>query len=333
MACPNGIPPAEIDYFSIDTYSQSVNYLKSVLPSQLQNVKVGIICGSGLGGLAATLEHPIKEIEYKEIPNFALSTVPGHAGKLVFGMLAGKVTVCMVGRKHMYEGHSLLRTVFPVRVMKLLGVENLIVTNAAGGLNPNFNVGDIMLISDHLSVAGLGGCNPLIGPNMEIFGPRFPATSQAYNFDLRMTALRCANESGISPYMREGIYCFVPGPTFESRAEARFLRQCGGDSVGMSTVPEVQTAVHCGIKVLGLSLITNNVAQGYGKSALELHRKETNIETSDRTSLEAEYPSSVTCPLYTDDEHAVATHDEVLATSDFRSKQMQAFIKSIVGKI
>ncbi|KAJ3103896.1 hypothetical protein HDU96_009118 [Phlyctochytrium bullatum] len=267
MATPNSLPPA-VNYFDASTYRETTGYLQQNLPEALKKIEVGIVCGSGLGGLASTLEEPRVEFDYKDIPHFAVSTVAGHAGKLVFGILAGKPTVCMVGRKHAYEGHSLLRTVFPIRVMGLLGAHTIIVTNAAGGLNPNFNVGDIMVIEDHLNLPGISGLSALIGPNIDDFGPRFPAVSDAYDFDLRVAAFKAAAAVGLpSDVMREGRYVFVAGPSFESRAEARFLRNNGADCVGMSTVPEVVVARHLGLRVLGISLITNRVNQSFGKSA------------------------------------------------------------------
>ncbi|KAI9325983.1 nucleoside phosphorylase domain-containing protein [Zopfochytrium polystomum] len=311
MTTPNQIPPPNINYFDEAPYKEAAAYLIANLPEALKQVEVMVICGSGLGGLASTLDEPRVEFDYKNIPNFAVSTVPGHAGKLVFGFLSGKPTVCMVGRKHAYEGHSLLRTVFPIRVMKLLQVKTLIVTNAAGGLNPSFNIADIMVIEDHLSLPGIGGMNALIGPNVDFFGTRFPAVSDAYDFDLRVIAFKAAEEIGLpTSIMHEGVYSFVAGPSFESRAEARHLRNSGGDCVGMSTVPEVVVARHAGIRVLGLSLITNNVNQSKGKSA-----KDVALGLASRD----------------DDTHAIkANHEEVLATSAARSADMQALVKKIV---
>ncbi|KAJ3100935.1 hypothetical protein HDU97_001819 [Phlyctochytrium planicorne] len=309
MATPNSLPPA-INYFDAATYKATADHLKNVLPDSLKSIEVGVICGSGLGGLASTLQEPRFEIEYKDIPNFAVSTVPGHAGKLVFGFLSGKPTVCMVGRKHAYEGHSLLRTVFPVRIMSLLGAHTIIVTNAAGGLNPEFNVGDIMLIEDHLSLPGIAGLNALIGPNIDAFGPRFPAVSDAYDFDLRVAAVKAAIAVGIPlDVIREGRYGFVAGPSFESRTEARFLRNNGADCVGMSTVPEVIVARHIGLRVLGISLITNRVNQSFGKSAKAVALGE---------------------EINTADNEIKANHEEVLATSAARSAEMQGLVIKIV---
>ncbi|KAI8611670.1 nucleoside phosphorylase domain-containing protein [Chytriomyces sp. MP71] len=312
MATPNQVPPA-IDYFNLETYSTSANWLKSHLPEGMKQPEVLVICGSGLGGLADTLDAPRVEFEYKDIPNFAVSTVAGHVGKLVFGYLSGKLTVCMVGRKHAYEGHSLLRTVFPIRVARLLGTQTLLVTNAAGGLNTAFNVADIMVIEDHVCLPGLAGLSALVGPNLDAFGPRFPPTSDAYDYALRVLAFRASREVGIpAAAMREGVYCMVAGPSYESRAEARVLRGFGGDAVGMSTVPEVIVARHAGMKVLGLSLITNHVNQSEGKSA----RSEA-------------FDGETTGNQSKHDDNLV-NHQEVLETSAKRSKDMQQLIKTIV---
>ena len=320
MATSNAISGG-IDYFASETYSQTAEYLRSKLPTELKTVGVGIVCGSGLGGLVDALQQPIVELHYKDIPNFALSTVAGHAGKLVFGMLANKPTVCMVGRKHLYEGHSPVRTTFPIRIIQLLGATALVVTNASGGLNPIFNVGDIMLISDHVSFAGLAGQNPLIGPNLAAFGPRFPPISDAYDFDLRVIAVKAAIDAGIPvEAIREGVYSFVTGPCFETRAEARFLRDAlKADCVGMSTVPEVVVAKHSGLRVLGISLITNKVAVGHGRSALATALSDLGIAKQDASLSKIQ-----------DDELMLATHEEVLATSNQRAKTFQLVVKKIV---
>ncbi|KAJ3094805.1 hypothetical protein HK100_006014 [Physocladia obscura] len=317
MATPNSIPP-NIDYFNTETYAAAANWIKERLPAGMNTIEVGIICGSGLGGLADTLDAPRVEFLYKDIPNFAVSTVSGHAGKLVFGYLSGKATVCMVGRKHAYEGHSLLRTVFPVRVMKLIGVHTLIVTNAAGGLNPAFKVADIVLIQDHISLPGIAGLSALVGPNLDSFGPRFPPVSDAYDYSLRVAAFQASKAVGISTDdIHEGVYCMVAGPSYESRAEARFLRSIGGDCVGMSTVPEVIVARHAGIKVLGISLVTNHVNQSFGKSAkLEV------FGGADAVALNEEAHDS-----------NIVNHAEVLETSDKRSKDLQELVKAIVKLI
>ncbi|MDT0160063.1 purine-nucleoside phosphorylase [Bacillus sp. AG4(2022)] len=216
--------------------------------------KIGLILGSGLGVLADEIEQPVK-IPYNEIPDFPVSTVEGHAGQLVFGLLNGVQAVAMQGRFHYYEGYSFDKVTFPVRVMKELGVEILIVTNAAGGVNESFAPGDLMLISDHINNMG---SNPLIGPNDSKLGVRFPDMSEAYSRDLRQQAREIAGKLNIS--IQEGVYVGNTGPTYETPAEVRMLRTMGGDAVGMSTVPEVIVARHAGLKVLGISCISNMAA-------------------------------------------------------------------------
>ncbi|RUS17885.1 nucleoside phosphorylase domain-containing protein [Endogone sp. FLAS-F59071] len=283
------------------------------------SVKVGIICGSGLGGLVDTIDRlTIKEFAYGKIPGFPESTVVGHAGKLVFGLLGEHKTptVCMVGRFHFYEGYNLQQVTLPVRVMKLLGVKNLIVTNAAGSLNPAFKVGDITVINDHISIPGLAGNSPLVGPNLDHFGPRFPPTSDAYTFGLRKLAFRAALDTNFPrDSIREGVYTFVSGPSYETRAEARYLRSLGGDVVGMSTAPEVIVARHSGIKVLGLSLVTNSVVMGRGRDAFKEVLKEAGEDVED---------------IEEDTDATVASHEEVLATSVMRAQQLQALVSKVV---
>uniref|UniRef100_A0A8C4NA43 Purine nucleoside phosphorylase n=1 Tax=Eptatretus burgeri TaxID=7764 RepID=A0A8C4NA43_EPTBU len=217
---------------------------------------VGIVLGSGHSALA---DQVIKAdiFSYADIPHFPRSTVPGHVGRLVLGELGGHTCVVMQGRFHMYEGYSANTVVFPVRVMKLLGVHTLLLTNAAGGLNPEYNVGDIMLVKDHIFLPGLAAHGPLVGPNDERFGPRFPSTSDAYDPELRAIARAVAKELKFGQRLREGVYVMEGGPAFESVAECRMLKLMGGDAVGMSTVPEVHVARHCGIRVFAISLITN----------------------------------------------------------------------------
>ncbi|MBY0096484.1 purine-nucleoside phosphorylase [Mesobacillus maritimus] len=219
-----------------------------------QKVQIGLILGSGLGILADEIENPVK-IPYSEIPDFPVSTVEGHAGQLVFGTLNGVVVAAMQGRFHFYEGYSMDKVTFPVRVMKELGIENLIVTNAAGGVNESFSPGDLMLISDHINNMGT---NPLVGPNDSELGPRFPDLSEAYSKDLRKLARETASRLDIS--VQEGVYVGNSGPVYETPAEVRMLRTLGGDAVGMSTVPEVIVARHSAMKVLGISCISNMAA-------------------------------------------------------------------------
>ncbi|XP_056403412.1 purine nucleoside phosphorylase-like [Hyla sarda] len=231
---------------------------------------IAIICGSGLGLLADTLSNP-KIFDYSQIPHFPTSTVVGHSGELVFGTLQGKSCVCMKGRFHVYEGYPLWKVTFPIRVFKLLGVKVLMVTNAAGSLCETYRPGDLMIIRDHINMPGLAALNPLRGPNDERFGPRFPSLWDTYDRDLRLTALEITRKLGQSDLTHEGVYCMVGGPNFESVAEARFLQRLGADAVGMSTAPEVVVAKHCGMRVFGLSLITNRVAQAYEMQDLVNH--------------------------------------------------------------
>uniref|UniRef100_A0A8C5Q3G6 Purine nucleoside phosphorylase n=1 Tax=Leptobrachium leishanense TaxID=445787 RepID=A0A8C5Q3G6_9ANUR len=223
---------------------------------------IAIICGSGLGLLADTLSNP-QAFPYSEIPNFPTSTVPGHAGELVFGMLRGTSCVCMKGRFHVYEGYPLWKVTLPIRVFKLMGVKVLVVTNAAGSLCESYKTGDLMIIKDHINMPGLASLSPLTGPNDDRFGPRFPSLLDTYDNNLRSTALDIAHRLGHSELIHEGVYCMVGGPNFESVAEAKFLRILGADAVGMSTAPEAVVAKHCGMRVFGLSLITNCVVQVY----------------------------------------------------------------------
>lgn len=213
--------------------------------------KVGIILGTGLGGLASKITQP-KSIPYSELPGFPVSTVASHGSKLTWGTLGKTKVVAMEGRFHFYEGNSLDQITFPVRVMKELGVRVLVVSNAAGGLNPQHRKGDIVIIEDHIN---LMGANPLIGPNDESLGPRFPDMIEPYDHELIDIAETAALARGIRTH--RGVYVAVPGPNLETRAEYRFLRTIGADVVGMSTVPEVIVAVHAGIKVLGLSCVTD----------------------------------------------------------------------------
>ncbi|XP_078394285.1 purine nucleoside phosphorylase-like [Cetorhinus maximus] len=223
---------------------------------------VAIICGSGLGGLADTLKDQII-FKYSDIPNFPHSTVSGHAGRLVFGTLNGKMCVCMQGRFHFYEGHPVWKTTFPVRVFRLLGVETLIVTNASGGLNEDYKVGDIMIIKDHINLPGFAGISPLLGPNDDKFGERFPCMSDAYDKELRRLAAEVSRDLGFSAIVHEGIYCGLAGPSYETIAESRMLRTLGADAVGMSTTHEVIAARHCNLRVFGLSLVSNKVVMDY----------------------------------------------------------------------
>ncbi|WP_020612653.1 purine-nucleoside phosphorylase [Sediminispirochaeta bajacaliforniensis] len=216
--------------------------------------EIGLILGSGLGVLGDEIERPVI-IDYKDIPGFPVSTVPGHAGRLVVGELEGRRVLVMQGRFHFYEGYGFDQVTFPVLAMKVMGIENLLVTNAAGGVNMAFHPADLMLITDHIKFFV---DSPLRGKNIDELGPRFNDMSEAYSRKLRDLAKKVASEKGID--LREGVYAFMGGPSFETPAEIRMLRTLGADAVGMSTVPEVITAAHAGMKVLGISCISNMAA-------------------------------------------------------------------------
>jgi len=224
---------------------------KSIQSRSKINPQIGIILGTGLGALAGEIENR-EVISYKDIPYFAISTAPGHKGNLILGKLSGKEVIAMQGRFHFYEGYSLEEITFPIRVMKGMGASILVESNAAGGINLNFKAGDLMMITDHIN---LTGNNPLIGPNDERLGQRFPDMSEPYDEKLIELAERIALEEKIK--IHKGVYVGVTGPNFETRAEYRFLRYIGADAVGMSTVPEVIVARHAGLRVLGISCITD----------------------------------------------------------------------------
>lgn len=216
--------------------------------------EAAIILGSGLGELGEQIENAVA-VDYGTLPGFPVSTAPGHKGRFLLGTLGGKAVVCMQGRLHFYEGHSMADVILPVRVMRMLGAKTLIVTNAAGGINTSFSVGDIMLIEDHINFMGK---NPLVGANDETLGCRFPDMSFAYSPELRALAERCAGKIGTQ--LCKGVYLACSGPSYETPAEIRAFRTLGADAVGMSTVPEVIAANHCGMRVLAFSLISNMAA-------------------------------------------------------------------------
>ncbi|XP_069105980.1 purine nucleoside phosphorylase-like [Argopecten irradians] len=257
--------------------AESYEEVKKTAADILTRVKcrpvVGIVCGSGLGELADMVQDA-ETISYEDIPGFPVSTVAGHAGKLVFGKLGGKPVVLMKGRVHFYEGISIHKTALPIRVMKLLGVKILFVTNAAGGLNQSYEIGDLMILKDHINLPGFAGMTPLRGQNDERFGPRFPATSKAYAKRLRDHAKSTAKTLGFEGFnIHEGVYCMLSGPSYETVAECRFLNMVGSDAVGMSTCPEVIVAVHCGMEVFGLSLITNKAVMEYDTEQVANHKE------------------------------------------------------------
>lgn len=296
MCRPDGKPILEETFIP---YRLAAAYLVERLEEEgITFPSVGVICGSGLSGLSKTLDGKTLCVKYSEIPGFpSHCTVHGHKGEIVFGMLSGVPAICFRGRFHSYEGHDMKTVVLPVNVMRCLGVKVVMITNAAGGLNPNYNVGDVVCVTDHLAIPQLAGKNPLVGPNDDELGPRFPATSNAYPQELLDAAQTAAKEIHADFLKSSGTYCFVSGPMYESKAECRFLRSLGGDCVGMSTVPEIVAAHHCNMQVLCFSLITNKVV------------------VSDEPG------------------EAVANHEEVLEAVNQRSQDMQALVKKTVAVI
>jgi purine-nucleoside phosphorylase len=263
----------------------TAQYLKSYIK---KSPKIGLITGTGLGESTKFLDISVS-FEYKDIPNFPTSTVESHYGRLLFGNMRGEQIMTMQGRFHLYEGYSPLEVTFPVRVMQELGVKVLILSNAAGGLNPKFTAGDIMIIMDHIN---LTGSNPLIGLNEESWGIRFPDMIQAYDKELLELAETAGRDHGIP--LQEGVYVGLKGPSLETRAEVRYLRTIGADAVGFSTVQEVVAAVHAGIKVLGLSTITN---------------------------------------IHDPDNPIPVTIEEVIDVADGAAPKLEVIIKNVVGKI
>ncbi|KAJ1664263.1 Purine nucleoside phosphorylase [Coemansia sp. RSA 1813] len=307
-----------MSHIPYETYVQSADYVTTQLRGFVP--EVGIICGSGLGSLADTLEGDTITVRYDDIPGFVRSTTDGHKGQLVFGMLSGKRVVCMQGRFHCYEGYTVQQATFPIRVMHLIGVKTLVVTNAAGSINPSYEVGDVVLIADHLSLPGIAGCNALVGPNIPEFGVRFPSISDLYTPRLRRIA---AKAYLTNTYLRqernlrvhEGVYSWCFGPCYESRTELRALRTLGADLVGMSTVPETVVAKHCGMDVLAMSLVTNKCVSRTESNTIEAMAVElsgTPVET-----LAEEFPN----------------HEEVLLAVAARTSDIQAFVSSIVRDI
>ena len=227
---------------------EATEFVRAKIPNR---TLIGLLIGTGLGNTAGGMDNVIS-VDYKDIPHFPVSTVPTHHGRVLSGNMAGKAVLAMQGRFHYYEGYSMPEITFPVRVMQLLGVKTLILSNAAGGINPVFDIGDIMVITDHIN---LTGNNPLIGPNVDEWGPRFPDMSQVYDLRLIALAEEAALENG--DRVQKGVYVGLPGPSLETGAEIRFLKTIGTDAVGLSTIPEVIAAVHGGMAILGFSVITN----------------------------------------------------------------------------
>jgi purine-nucleoside phosphorylase len=239
------------EFISLEQIERAVDVIQDRTDTQ---PKVGMILGSGLGSLAEAVENAIS-IPYEDLSPWPVSTVEGHQGRLVIGSLENQDVLVMQGRSHYYEGYSMPQIGFPVRVMQRLGTEILIVTNAAGAVNPDFEPGDVMLITDHLNLLGMAGESPLRGPNLDQMGPRFPDMGLAYDRELGELSRQVAKENGFP--LQEGIYICLAGPSFETPADLRFLKAIGVDAVGMSTVPEVTVAVHGGMRALGLSTISN----------------------------------------------------------------------------
>ncbi|XP_008303094.1 purine nucleoside phosphorylase-like [Stegastes partitus] len=283
------------EFASSDSYEQCRATADWLLSNTQVRPTVGIVCGSGMGGLAQMLKEP-QVFKYSDIPNFPRSTVHGHAGRLVFGTLKGKPCVCMQGRFHLYEGYPIQKITLPMRVFKLMGVETMILTNAAGGLNQDYKVGDVMIIKDHINMPGFAGVNPLSGPNDDRFGVRFPCMSDAYDRKLRQLAHDVASELGFSDFLQEGVYCVLGGPSFETIAECRMLHRLGADAVGMSTVHEVIVARHAGMRCFAMSLISNQAVMDY-------------------------------------DSEEKANHEEVLETGRQRAEQLEKLVSTMVARL
>jgi purine-nucleoside phosphorylase len=239
------------EYFTREDFQRAAEVIARRTPLK---PTVGMILGSGLGPLAQAIETPVR-IPFGEIPGWPTSTVEGHAGSLVIGTLEGHGVAVLQGRVHYYEGYTMAQIGLPIRTLQMAGVDTFIITNAAGGVNPEFHAGEVMLITDHLNLIGMAGLSPLRGPNDDRLGPRFPDMSRAYNRQLMALARQAADVEGIR--LREGVYVCLAGPAFETPADLRFLRMAGADAVGMSTVPEVVAAHHGGSRVLGFSGISN----------------------------------------------------------------------------
>ncbi|KAH9903197.1 hypothetical protein C8Q73DRAFT_673654 [Cubamyces lactineus] len=293
--------------------------LASLLPENLRRPQVGIVCGSGLSTLAAALREVV-EIPYASLPGFGKSTVPGHKSSLAFGLIGpgeGTPVVAMLGRLHPYEGHKLATVVYPIRVMARLGIKNLIITNAAGALNPNIAVGTIVVVQDHLALPNITGMNPLLGPPIGPNYPRFLPLSSAYSASLRRLAFLSAHKLKLGlDALAEGVYAWVSGPTYETPAEGRMLRNAGADVVGMSTVPEVLAGKEEGLEVLVLSLVTNMVV----------------IPTKYRSIKEEVEAELAGKPVVKQAEETVS-HEEVLMIGKQKAEVMKSLVEKIVELI
>ncbi|KAJ3862537.1 nucleoside phosphorylase domain-containing protein [Lentinula novae-zelandiae] len=300
-------------------FSATLQVLKELVPPALQNPRVGIICGSGLSGLAATLRQTVL-VPYDRLPGFVQSTVPGHKSSLAFGLMGSGVgvpVIAMLGRFHPYEGHRLSSVVYPVRVMAKMGVNDIIITNAAGALNPELAVGTIVVVHDHIALPNLTGMNPLLGPQTNLSLPRFLPLSDAYSRLLRKLVFRAAHDLSIKrDALAEGTYAWVSGPTYETPAEGRFLRAAGADVVGMSTVPEVLAAREEGMNVLVLSLVTNAV-----------------VIPTDYRSVRDEFEAENTGMSATSVVDEVVSHEEVLALGKLKGDLMKTIVEKVIDLI
>ncbi|KAF5348927.1 hypothetical protein D9756_009731 [Leucocoprinus leucothites] len=293
----------------------TTDFIRSQLPSELQHPRIGIVCGSGLSGLAAVI-HNIQKIPYESIPGFGTSTVQGHHSELAFGLLGKNnvPVVVMLGRFHFYEGHPISTVVYPIRVMAKLGVKEVIITNAAGSLNPDIPVGTIVVVHDHLALPNLVGTNPLLGPLLSPNHRRFLPLSDAYSSSLRRLVFRAAHQLSLEKSaLAEGTYAWVCGPTYESPAEGRFLRHAGADVVGMSTVPEVVAARDEGMEVMVLSLVTNFVVIPPSYWSI---REEVEAELAGKPVV---LPTS-----------QIVSHEEVLAIGKEKAEVMKSLVQGVV---
>ncbi|THH30831.1 hypothetical protein EUX98_g3358 [Antrodiella citrinella] len=302
---------------SSQPFASTLDVLASLLPEHLLKPRFGIVCGSGLSTLASSLRDVV-EVPYSSLQGFGKSTVAGHKSSLAFGLIGegkGIPVVAMLGRFHPYEGHPLSTVVYPIRVLARLGVKNLIITNAAGSLNPKFPAGTIVVIQDHLAIPNLAGpLNPLLGPQISPNFPRFLPLSDAYSVTLRQHAFRAVHALGLpDDTLQEGVYAWVSGPTYETPAEGRFLRASGADVVGMSTVPEVVAAREEGLEVMVLSLVTNAVVIPEYRSIKEEIRREL------ATGKPAELKPAAT-----------VSHEEVLTVAATKTEVMKAIVAKIV---